>query len=252
MSEQRWDQLCLQSESAAVIAEQIRDVLVQGTYAAYDPFPGGSGTPPRFKQFVRLFVLPPQAGWIRILGAQDAALLPQLLRALSTDRLLIHAWFTAQDGGLEAYRAGSADSGLLAPYLSDELASERTPQSSALPPDLAKLAQQRGVSPQQAEKLVGRLAEGIFGKEAKSVQQESAKLFKSAWESTGAQRLAAQIARLRLPFNLRTPDFETLREAYQARRLLARRPNATLLASERAALDAIPYAADLIPIYVGK
>lgn len=252
MSDQRWDQLCLQGASASEVAEQVRATLLAHGYAPYDPFHGGSGTPPRFKQFVRLFVLPPQAGWIRILGAQDPALLPELVRTLSADRLLIHAWFTAQEGGLEAYREGKVDPTLLAPYMGEAVRSESAPHSSTLPSEVAKLAQERGVNPQQAEKLIGRFARNIFGKQAGSVQQEAAQLFKSAWESPGAQRLLTLIARVRLPFDLRTPDFETLREAYQATRLLGRRPNATLLDSERAALSAIPYASEAIPVYVGK
>lgn len=252
MSAQRWDQLCLHTEATAHIADQVRATLMRHGYAPYDPFHGGSGTPPRFKRFVRLFILPPQDGWTRILGGQDASLLPDLVRVLSSDSLLIHAWFTAEEGGLDAYRDGEVDSALLAPYLSEAGGAQAPSPSSALPSDVARLAQARGVNPQQAEKLIGRFARGIFGKETGSVQQEASQLFKSAWESEGGRRLSALIARLRLPFDLRTPDFETLREAYQASRLLARRPNATLLSSERAALESVPYAAAAIPIYVGK
>ncbi|MCS6870210.1 MAG: hypothetical protein NZ571_02010 [Anaerolineae bacterium] len=252
MTEQRWDQLCLQRESAQEIAEQVRATLLRHGYAPYDPFHGGSGTPPRLKQFVRLFILPPQDSWTRIIGAQDADVLPDLLRTLSADALLIHAWFTAQNGALDAYKNGEADSALLAPYLSGATQYVTAPQSATLPSDVAKLAQTHGVNPQQAEKLIGRLARGIFGDQTARVQRDAAQLFKSAWESAGGQQLLAQIARLSLPFDLRTPDFETLREAYQAARLLARRPNATLLDSERAALRAVPYAAALIPVYVGK
>ncbi len=252
MSDQRWDQLCVQSDSAACVAEQLRTTLAENGYAPYDPFHGGSGTPPRFKRFVRLFVLPPQAGWVRVLGAQDSEVLPALLRALSAGRLLIHAWFTAERGALDAYRDGAADLALLAPYLSAVPRAADAPHSATLPPDVAKLAESRGVNLEQAEKLIGRLARNIFGAQALEVQQDAARLFRSAWQSAGAQQLLAALNRLRLPFDLRTPDFETLRTAYQAARMLAHRPTATLLDAERAALSAIPYASDLLPIYVGK
>lgn len=252
MSDQRWDQICLQGDSAALVAEQLRTALAESGYAPYDPFHGGSGTPPRFKRFVRLFVLPPHAGWIRVLGAQDADVLPALLRTLSADRLLIHAWFTAERGALDAYQNGASDSALLAPYLSDASRAESAPQNTTLPSDVAKLAESRGVNAKQAEKLIGRLARNVFGAHTSNVQQEAAHLFKSAWQSAGAQQLLAALSRLRLPFDLREPDFETLRIAYQAARLLARRPSATLLDAERGALNAIPYTSDLLPVYVGK
>jgi hypothetical protein len=252
MSDQHWDQLCVQSDSAAYVAEQLRTTLAENGYAPYDPFHGGSGTPPRFKRFVRLFVLPPHSGWTRVLGAQDADVLPALLRALSAERLLIHAWFTAERGALDAYRDGAADSALLAPYLSDAPRAADAPHSATLPPDVAKLAESRGVNPKQAEKLIGRLARSVFGAQASNVQQDAAQLFRSAWQSAGAQQLLTALNRLRLPFDLREPDFETLRTAYQAARMLARRPTASLLDAERAALSAIPYVSDLLPIYVGK
>ncbi|MDL1923205.1 hypothetical protein FBQ95_11410 [Chloroflexi bacterium CFX3] len=253
MTDQRWDHLCLQQAAVQPVAEALRAVLTQHGYAAYDPFPGGSGTPPRYKQFVRLLIMPTAVGWVRVFGAQDAATLPDLLAALSADRLLIHAWFTATTCGLDAYQGGSANAEHLAPYLTASAATQATTRTaSTLPPDLADLAQSHGVNPKQAEKMVGRLARGIFGKQTASVQQEAGNLFKSPWESSGGQQLIVLLARLALPFTLRDPDFETLREAYQAARMLARRPTATLLDSERSALRALPNAGNILPVYVGK
>ncbi len=253
MTDQRWDHLCLQQTDAQSVGEALRAVLMQHGYTTYDPFPGGSGTPPRYKHFVRLLILPAEDGWVRVFGGQDATTLPALLPALSADRLLIHAWFTETTCGLDAYQGGSANPEHLAPYLTTgSAAHSATHTDSTLPPDLAGFAQSRGVNPKQAEKMVGRLARGIFGKQTASVQQEAGTLFKSAWESSGGQQLSALLARLALPFALRDPDFETLREAYQAARMLARRPTATLLDSERSALRALPNARNILPVYVGK
>lgn len=255
LKEGRWDQLCLQAESAVAVAETIGAVLAQGGYAPYDPFPGGAGTPATFKKFVRLFILPEAEGWLRVLGAQDAALLPEMLRKLSAGRTVLHAWFTAERGALEAYRDGRAEAALLAAYLGESAsaaAPESQPRASNLPSEVAKLAEAQGVDPKQAERLIGRFAGRLFGAGAAGVQAEAARLFQSAWQSAGGQQLAAQIGRLRLPFDLRTPDFETLREAYHAQRLLARRPSARLMESERAALQALPNVGAVQPIYMGK
>ncbi len=253
MTDQRWDHLCLQQADAQPVVEVLRAILAQHGYTTYDPFSGGSGTPPRYKQFVRLLILPVEAGWVRVFGAQDVAALPAVLAALSADRLLIHAWFTETAGGLDAYQHGSAKAEHLAPYLTTGATAPSTTRTdSTLPPDLADYAQSRGVNPKQAEKMVGRLARGIFGKQTASVQQEAGNLFKSLWESSGGQQLSALLGRLALPFTLRAPDFETLREAYQAARMLARRPNATLLDSEHSALRAVPNAGNILPVYVGK
>ena len=51
----------------------LRSALEGAGYAPYDPFPGGTGTPPGLAQWTRLFVAPAQDGWVRVLGEPDEA-----------------------------------------------------------------------------------------------------------------------------------------------------------------------------------
>jgi len=55
-----------------------------------------------------------------------------------------------------------------------------------------------------------------------------------------------------LPANWRDPDFETLREAYQVARRLAKTPSAQLMPDERGALNSVPDAIHYEAVYVGK
>lgn len=254
---ERWDHLYIQSADAGQVAAQIRSIAHAASYRAYDPFSGGSITPPSWKQFIKLLAAPPnEQGFVRVFGEHDAGLLPQILSALSADELVIYAFLTADAYGLEAYLNGQADKAHLANYLPSESAPASANDSAApmmpnLPTDVAKLAQSRGVNPNQASQMINRMTRGIFGRESDQARQAGA-LFRTLWDSPNGRALAALADRLTLEGQLRWPDFETVREGYSAARMLARRPNATLMDSEQAALRKIPNISDFVPLYFGK
>ncbi|GAB4544766.1 MAG: hypothetical protein OHK0023_02070 [Anaerolineae bacterium] len=254
---ERWDHLYVQRADAVHVATQIRSMAEAASYRAYDPFPGGSITPPSWKQFIKLLAAPPnEQGFVRVFGEHDTTLLPQILAALSADGLVIHAFLTADSYGLEAYWRGQTDKAHLANYLIAE--DHAAPSSDSSPPlvpnlptDVAKLAQARGVNPNQASQMINRMTRGIFGRESDQARQAGA-LFRTLWDSANGRALAALADRLTLEGQCRWPDFETVREAYGAARMLARRPNATLMDSEQAALRKIPNISEYLPIYYGK
>jgi len=78
----RWHALFVPLEDAAHVEAALRAALADLGYQPYDPFPGGSGTPPGLIALVRSFVAPPQEGWTRVLGELDDTALPTLSAAL--------------------------------------------------------------------------------------------------------------------------------------------------------------------------
>src|SRR5262249_2867639 len=108
-----WDSLCIRGRDHVQVAIILRDTLLAAGYQRYDPFPGGSGTPPGLKTFVKQFVAPAQDGWVRVLGAPDVAVLP----ALSVDDDVLHAQLSVEFGDITVYHNGALDPDYLSTYL---------------------------------------------------------------------------------------------------------------------------------------
>jgi len=269
----RWHALFIPLEDADRVESALRESLAALGYQPYDPFPGGSGTPPGLTDLVRTFVAPPGEGWTRVLGDVDAVALPALSAAL--DAPLLEGWLFDEDGGFAVWRdrARDASADALAAFLRPDrsradldAALRSTPDApagaSALPPDIAQLAEQHGVSARQADKLVKRLSGNLFGKlnrqagGAESDVQAQARALLAGqadvWASASGQRVMAVAATLRLPANWRAPDFDAVREAYQLNRLRARTPRLPLMPGDQQMLDAVPDALSYRPVYMGR
>src|SRR5262245_10590817 len=100
-----WHSLYLRADDTQAVADALIDALRHHGYQRYDPFSGGTGTPPGLKTFIKHFVAPPSDGWVRILGEPDVSSLIDL----SAGRTLLHAWLDAADSGIELYRDGATD-----------------------------------------------------------------------------------------------------------------------------------------------
>jgi hypothetical protein len=261
-------------DDSAAIRTALIDILQQHGYKAYDPFAGGTGTPPGLKTFVRHFVAPPIDGWVRVLGEPERAILSDL----STGRVVLHAWIDEGDSGMEVYH----DRNIVAldNYLSasrggegkitDAGARRASPEfgievntPNILPIEIQQLARDHNVNAQQANKMIDRVTSQLFGKldrasggEASTVQAQARALVTGTnridWNGPAAQRLTTLASMIPLPANWRTPDFDAVRDAYQAARMLRKNPRAQLLPDERAALNAIPDAIQYQAVYVGK
>lgn len=272
-----WYSLYLHTNDTLAVAESLRALLTAQGYAPFDPFPGGSGTPPGLSNTVRQFIAPPQRGWLRLLGQPIESLLPDWSRAVA--RPILYAWLTEQSGGWALFREGMRDDDPAAfePYLHpdrslddlrsafegrlkvDVVDSESPASGGALPPELRDFAQQQGVDDKKAGSLFDRLSASMFGKLAGSgdAEQEQARALWSGsghdpWNSLDGQRVRAIASVLRLPENWRLPTWETVRDAYQVHRLRARSPRMTLMPGDQEALDAVPDALEYLPVYMGK
>ncbi|MBN1201065.1 MAG: hypothetical protein JXJ20_04340 [Anaerolineae bacterium] len=277
---QLWYSLYLPTNQTALVADTLRTLLAARDYQPYDPFPGGTGTPPGLKRMIRQFVAPPQGGWTRVLGQP----LDAVLAALSehTDSPVLYAWLTDDDGGFVLFRNGERhdDPAMLDAYLKPEtspdhlrrafagdlpvpvLKTDQPPVAviggDALPPDVQQLARDKGVDAGQANKLIERLSGGLFGKLGGSSQdQQQARDIvmgggRDRWNSLDGQRVRAIASVLTLPENWRAPDWQTVRDAYHVHRLRERNPRAPLLPGDKDALKAVPDALSYLPVYMGQ
>ncbi len=272
-----WHSLYIRAENAREIAAALLERLAALGYIPYDPFPGGSGTPPGPKKFLRAFAAPPTEGWVRILG--EVAV--ETLSGLSAGRTVLHAWLVEGESRIDAYRNGTPDSGGLAAHLKpgktpDDLeralqgaaptpTGQGRPASGPLSGELEQLARQRGVNAEQANRMIERLTGRLFGKldrqsggEASALQDQARAMIGGAhgakpdWNGPAGRRLLALAQVLALPPNWREPDFDAVREAYQVARRLQKNPGARLLPDEQDALRAVPDAMHYQPIYVGR
>lgn len=277
-----WHQVYILTSDQASVARAVIEALAQHAFSPYDPFPGGTGTPPGFKHLVRHFVAPPAAGWVRLLGAPDEESLPDVLTVLTGLGPVIVAWLGDGTGGIGAFQDGQIDPTGLGAFLRPGVSAtdlerltgqphtgEAQPQpdrQGALPADLEQLARERNVNPGQAARLVNRLTATLFGKldrvsggEAGAMHDQARAAIRAQggsghpeWEREAGRRLAAIVSLLTLPASWRTPDFDAVRDAYQAARRRRRNPDAVLLPDEREALRVVPDALAYLPVYCGK
>ncbi len=277
-----WHSLYLPLADAAPVAEALRSLLEAEGFRAYDPFPGGMGTPPRLREMVRVFVAPPQDGWVRVLGEVPIEMIPALGERLGVP--VIHGWLSSEDGGFALVRDGTrhTDPEALADYLAPGkspdllrrafagelpvpvLDSDQPPVVAlgmdALPPDLQARVQQKNVNPEKAAKMFEKMSGGLLRKAgggADSDEQAQARAMmmgqqQNIWNSLAGQHVRAAADVLKLPANWRTPTHDTVRDAYQVHRLRERSPRMTLMPGDKEAMRAVPDALAYIPVYCGR
>lgn len=266
-----WALMAVRDVEPQAVAAALGDVLGAQGFQPYDPFPGGAGTPPGFKAFVRLFVSPPvssaSGAWVRILGESAADDWPALFEALMTRLGTQHTGSQAGPyAGLWAVlSADEGDSGLhnlehISAESARHAASEPAQPGSAMPAELEQLARARNVNPEQARGLFDRLTRTVLSKldrqaggEASAMQFQARAMLQGGqapnWESSAGGHIRDLLDRFGVA---REPGFAVVRDAYQVARRLQKRPNASLLDDERAALRALPDVLAYIPVYVGK
>ena len=268
-----WHTAFVQADDTARVSDALLGSLTALGYSRYDPFPGGSGTPPAFKQFVKHLVSPARAGWLRILGAPDLT----ALLTVSQQWPIVYGWLTDSDGGWRVLSKGQSSdvASAFGPFLKPNHSVEAfqrvqsgqiaalpdEPTNAMLPSDIQQLARDGGVNPKQADRMTERMTSQLFGRldrgtggEAGAMRGQAQAMLKpgAEWNNATGQRLRAMAALLMLPADWRTPTIEDVREAYGIARRLARNPKAPLLPAEREALKAVPEARSYSAVYVGK
>jgi hypothetical protein len=275
-----WHTLYLPITDSQGVAGALRSLLESQGYRPYDPFPGGTGTPPDLTDMVRQFVTPDQDGWVLVLGEPAAALLPDFSRAVNVP--VLHGWLTDETGGFALYRKGmryenaaAFESYLRPGSLPDDLRQAfagnlRVPPvgssgpavvgGDALPTEIQQLAEDKQVDPKQANKLFEKISGSLFGRlggGAASPEQDQARAVlmgagRDRWNSLDGQRVRAIAGVLRLPDSWRAPDWDTVRDAYHVHRLRQRSPRMHMMPGDKEALKAVANALDYLPVYMGR
>jgi hypothetical protein len=264
-----WHLFLAEHSDAEHVAETLEAVYKRAGYGRFDPFPGGSPTPPAYKTFARHFVGEPQAGWIQIFGLPHPTLTDALIAALSAGNALLRLSLSAENWAVSAHLSDADDNllhyartGVTATMLTQagQTQAGSAGKSSGLHPEVDQMMREAKVNPLLARGLIhqmtGQVMKQLEGDlqagEKQAAQQMLSGPARPNWESAAGRRLLAVAALLNLPPNWREPDFDTLRDAYQVARRLAKTPSARLAANEQAALARLPNAIQYRAVYMGR
>lgn len=250
------------------LLRHVQQTLVQHGYTLFDPFsimPGKA-----YAQSVRLFAAPLRAGWLRLLGENvDAALLADF----AADGLCLSLALAGDVAEIVVYHNGAArhtpealadalSPHTRAPYTRADVlaaltgnAAEKTTAGAlpldALPDDLQRLA--GSVDPKAANNLFGRLSKQLMQKAGGDKDAAAALLARGAdWQSAGGARIRRLMRCLDVPEDWQTPDFVTLRDAYQLHLRRQRLPGARLYPGDAETLARVADALAYTPLYGGR
>jgi hypothetical protein len=249
-----WHSLYFPNAEQSRTALLVHQVASAQGYTAYNPF-GLMPSKPH-QHSLRLFAAPAENGWVRLLSAQPT----DALLALATDATLLRVSLVGANATLEAYDAGQPVA--LESIVSHEEASapalriQPKPHDAlmnALPDDLQRLASK--VDAKQAQKMINSLSGELLGKAGGSAAAARSLIDQPdapQWASADGARILAFMNRLRPSFVWQSPDFVTLRDAYQAAARKQRNPNATLFPGDAEAIASVPNALDYTPLFFGK
>lgn len=266
-----WHSLYLPSDDRERLLAALHGALDALGYILYDPFTHWQPVD-SYPRTVKLFVAPACMGWLRVIGEPDPDLLPALSRTapllhLALDHDRDHAAFFAE-GAQHELVAG------LTPYLrpgctSDDLRRVRLQPQGSAPQDTdhdllaaatrdlipgALRSQAGDLNPKQVNRLFSKLMNRV-NRAVGSEHTSAARALLGDipdWQSASGRRLCGLAACLTLPENWHTPDFITLRDAYQRHLRRQQRPDAPLLPGDEATMQQVPDALAYQPIYAGK
>lgn len=275
-----WQRILVASEDATQLITALKVIYQAHEYKPYDPFPGGTGTPVRLADKVRLFVCPPDGGWLRVCVSPEDMVPPAILReiAQTTHAALIDSQLHSTEQfeitvyNPDAEPQSGPDS--LLRYLKPDLSSEtlftvwqqdfqpaEAAPASDLPDEIQQLARDKGVSMKQVDKLMQRVSRRVFGKmesqEGKDVESVARDALKAGsegvhWGSVAAQHLLAVMECLAVPVDWHLPAWKTLSGAHQLARQRQRIPGGLTLPGDEDLLTALPDALDYTPLYFGQ
>lgn len=256
-----WNSLYLISPDADAVAARLRNLLIEHHYSLYNPF--GLMPVKPYKQTVRLFVAPVRGQWVRVVGEPDAALLSELAETWP----LVWLSLSGQDAGIQTLAEGGAVdperfpgvdvSALAGAFYDAPLAIVDKPTPAlpldALPPEVQALAIK--VDPKRANKMFEQLSGTLLkraGGDAAAARMLIEQQDAPDWDSVGGARLRAAAQAFGLPEDWRSPDFVSVRDAYQAGARRKRKPDASLFPGDAEALAAVGDALDYLPVFGGR
>lgn len=263
-----WCSLFLPCDDANAVANIVQESLRVLGYTAFNPFglmPGIS-----YPQAVRLFVAPAQGGWVRVIGEPDMAQLPLisntmpcLLVALDGTQAHIEAYVAGKQEALETALRPYLKSEASAANLDNALQASQSPSTTetaegfelvhdALPAEVKAMR----VDMSQAQKMFDRLSAGLTQRSGNTGNEAAVRNLlqgnQPQWESAGGIQIRQLLASLTIPPGWHTPDFVTLRDAYQLHERRRRKPDAPLYPGDEEGMAAVANALDYVVVYAGR
>ncbi len=268
-----WHSLYLRSPEAEKVASTLRDALMKQGYILYDPFgliPGAA-----YADSLKLFVAPAVNGWVRVLISPETLIPVETMEIIARHAFCFTLSFTDDNMKVTVYKDGQeAELSALKPYLKDgrsvndlivamhaegevegEPISGDTFPMGVLPEDLKSAAQ--GLNPKHIDRMFVKLMKKVNRQLSGGDDEDDARNLlnnnhQTNWNSIGAQRVSGFVACLNLPEEWQTPEFVSLRDAYQRHRHRQRNPHGHLFPGDTEAMQAVPDALDYVPVYGGK
>jgi hypothetical protein len=259
-----WHSLYLPCDDSARIIGALQNSLTTLGYTLFNPFgliPGKA-----YPKAVRLFVAPTVGGWVRVLGEPDPALLPLISQfnpcaAVSLDggQSALALYAEGRTVGPEAFQAYlRCDLDTVRGLIEREDAPDAPQSTDGLPFDALSgdLQQMAGnVDMRQAQNMFSRLTGNLMKRVGGGDDADAARSLlagnQPAWDSAGGQRIRAFMRCLTVPQGWQSPDFVSLRDAYQLHERRRRNPNANLYPGDAETMAQVTNALDYTPVYGG-
>lgn len=268
----QWNSLfCLLKEPLTQL-EQTLQQLEYNLYNAFDLIPGQS-----YPDTLKTFIVPSDRQWVQILvdDETDSQDLELLAETLSEHGLCLLTQLELTDATIELYQDGDVvdiETGLgehvLDGKTSDDLAralagkmplpiidADPDEQSQILaindlPPEIRMMTQ--GMNMNKAQNMFQRMTGNLIGRGKAQDAQDMLNADTLDWNSAGGMQIRGVIACLIMGDAWLSPDFATVRDAYQRHVRMQRRPNAKLYPGDQQMMDAVPNALDYTPVYGGQ
>ena len=107
----------MQTEDASGVETALRDALGRLGYSPYDPFPGGIGTPPGLKDFVRMFLSPAAESWVALVRLAPARRARCDGAAMEACGPVLLAWLDGASSDMARFTQGAPDAHALDTFL---------------------------------------------------------------------------------------------------------------------------------------
>lgn len=256
MTDHLWASTYLPNTPKKAVVAALKTSYETAGYTAYDPFPGGTGTPSGISFTIRLFVARPENGWTRILGTLSPEVLKALAEKLNTT--LINVWIDESESKVEAIGQNPLTAFLKPDKTADDLTRAEkitlTDENQPVQGELMDLAKNYGVQGKHIEKLLNKTSKTLLNKleggEAAQSEAMASISNQFSWNTLPARRVQAQMECLTVPENWREPSFKELALAYPIARLLEK--DVPLLPGDEELLDKVEFPLDYTPVYYAK
>ena len=269
----QWNSLfCLLDSDIESALKQSLEKLDYTLYDAFDLVPGKA-----YPDTLKTFIVPATGKWTQILVDDETELddLETLAEALSAHGLVLYTQLDMDEGILDLYQHGevvpdmmeelaphlldgkSADDlerahheGLPLPVIDPELdEQEQILAIDDLPDDIRNMTQ--GINMGSAQKMFQRMTGNLMARGQAQGAQDMLNSDKLDWNSEGGMFVRGVLSCLIQGDGWLSPDFPTVRDAYQRHIRKQRRPNAKLYPGDQQMMDAVPNALAYVPVYGG-